>query len=287
MSKNLLDLSGKIDALTIAIFDAIVTVTRANDIGFFLVGATARDLILHHGYGIAVRRATEDIDLGVQVSDWAEFGRLKEELLQISGFESAKESQRLLFQNRIPVDIVPFGDIQGQENEIHWPPDQSTRMRVIGFEDAYQNAQWVRLRSDPTLDVLVATPAGLATLKLIAWNDGTDRGKDALDLAYLLRGYMDAADNQKRLLGEHDDLLNAGEFDYERAGASLLGRDMAKLATQETKQALMDILAHETGAGDDSRLVVAMTGGVYSESFDENLRLLQALEQGLAETNGS
>jgi predicted nucleotidyltransferase len=287
MSKNLLDLSGKIDALTIAIFDAIVTVTRANDIGFFLVGATARDLILHHGYGIAVRRATEDIDLGVQVSDWAEFGRLKEELLQISGFESAKESQRLLFQNRIPVDIVPFGDIQGQENEIHWPPDQSIRMRVIGFEDAYQNAQWVRLRSDPTLDVLVATPAGLATLKLIAWNDGTDRGKDALDLAYLLRGYMDAADNQKRLLGEHDDLLNAGEFDYERAGARLLGRDMAKLAAQETKQALMDILAHETGAGDDSRLVVAMTGGVYSESFDENLRLLQALEQGLAETNGS
>lgn len=66
MSANLLDLSGKIDALIIAIFDAIVTVTRANDIPFFLVGATARDLILHHGYGIAVRRATVDIDLGVR-----------------------------------------------------------------------------------------------------------------------------------------------------------------------------------------------------------------------------
>ena len=31
MSANLLDLSGKIDALTIAIFDAIVTITIAND----------------------------------------------------------------------------------------------------------------------------------------------------------------------------------------------------------------------------------------------------------------
>jgi len=121
MSANLLDLSGKIDALIIAIFDAIVTVTSANDIPFFLVGATARDLILHHGYGIAVRRATVDIDLGVQVSDWTEFGLLKEELLQISGFESAKETQRLLYQNRIPVDIVPFGDIQGQENEFYGP----------------------------------------------------------------------------------------------------------------------------------------------------------------------
>ncbi len=60
MSANLLDLSGKIDALTIAIFDAIVTIALANDIRFFLVGATARDLILHYGYGVAVGRATGD-----------------------------------------------------------------------------------------------------------------------------------------------------------------------------------------------------------------------------------
>jgi len=92
MSANLLDLSGKIDALTIAIIDAIATITAANDIRFFLVGATARDIILHYAYGIGVGRATEDIDLGVQVSDWTEFGRLKEGLLQISGFESEKTS---------------------------------------------------------------------------------------------------------------------------------------------------------------------------------------------------
>lgn len=287
MSANLLDLSGKIDAVTIAIIDAIATVTAANDIRFFLVGATARDIILHYAYGIGVGRATEDIDLGVQVSDWTEFGHLKEGLLQISGFESAKETQRLLYQNRIPVDLVPFGDIQEQGNEIHWPQDQRMRMRVLGFEDAYQNAQWVRLRSDPILDVLVATPAGLATLKLIAWSDNSiERRKDALDLADLLRWYMDAGDNQKRLFSEHDDLLKADEFDYERAGARLLGRDIASLAAQETKQVLMDILTQETGEGDDSQLVVAMTGGPYSESFDENLRLLKALEEGFVETNG-
>ena len=80
MSANLLDLSGKIDALTIAIFDAIATITIANDIRFFLIGATARDLIIHYGYGIAVERATADIDLGVQVSNWTEFDRLGQEL---------------------------------------------------------------------------------------------------------------------------------------------------------------------------------------------------------------
>ncbi len=287
MSANLLDLSGKIDALTLAILDAIVTIALANDMRFFLVGATARDLILHYGYGIAVGRATENIDLAVQVSDWAEFGRLKEELLQIDGFESTRETQRLLYQNGIPVDIVPFGDIQGQENEIAWPPDQSIRMRVVGFEDAYQNAHLVRLRSNPTLDVLVATPAGLATLKLIAWSDRPmERGKDALDLAFLLRVYMDIGTHQERLFREHDDLLKADEFDYERAGARLLGRDIAQLATEETKQVLIDIPAQETGKRDQFRLAENMTKGPYSDSFDENLLLLEALEQGLLDTTG-
>ena len=287
MSTNLLDLSEKIDALTVEIFDAIAKITTANDIRFFLVGATARDLILHYGYGVPVERATEDIDLGVQVSDWTEFGRLKEELLKIRGFESTKETQRLLYQNHTPVDIVPFGDIQEQGNEISWPPDQNTRMRVLGFEDAYRNAQLVRLRSEPALDVLVATPAGLATLKLIAWSDNpTERRKDALDLAFLLRVYMEIGTNDKRLFSEHDDLLNADEFDYELAGARLLGRDMATLAAQETKQTLIDILARETGKSDRFRLVQDMRTGTDSESFDKNLLLLEALEQGLVETNG-
>ncbi len=85
MSKNLLDLSGKIDGSTIAIFEAIVKVTTAAELRIFLVGATARDLILHYGYGIALPRATMDLDFGVQVSDWSEFHRLKKELIQVSG----------------------------------------------------------------------------------------------------------------------------------------------------------------------------------------------------------
>jgi len=160
-------------------------------------------------------------------------------------------------------------------------------MRLLGFEDAYRSAQWVRLRSDPRLDVLVATPAGLAALKLIAWSDNpTERRKDALDLAFLLRVYMDIGTNHKRLFNEHDDLLNADEFDYERAGARLLGRDMATLAAQETKQVLIDVLAQETGRSDRFRLVRDMTTGTDSGSFDENLLLLEALEQDLVETNG-
>ena len=48
----------------------------------------------------------------------------------------------------------------------------------------------------------------------------------------------------------------------------------------------IDILAQETGKHDRFRLAENMTRGTYSESFDENLLLLEALEQGLLDTNG-
>jgi predicted nucleotidyltransferase len=286
MSKNLLDLSGKIDALTIAIFDAIVKVTTAADIRFFLVGATARDWILHYGYGIAVGRATEDIDLGVQVSDWDEFERLKMDLRRVGGFTPAREVQRLLSPDNTPVDIIPFGDIQNTDSEIMWPSDEDTGICVLGFEDAYRSAQLVRLRSDPKLEVLVAAPAGLATLKLIAWSDRPEeRIKDATDLAFLLSVYMDAGDNQRRLFEEQKDLLD-DEFDYERAGARLMGRDIAQIASEETRKVLVEILARETDENGQFRLVQHMTKGTSSVSFDATLLLLEALNQGLVETTG-
>jgi len=77
MSRTLLDISGKIDVFTVAIYEQIVSVAESQNIKFFIVGATARDLVLHHGFGIEARRATKDIDLAVQVASWDEFQALK------------------------------------------------------------------------------------------------------------------------------------------------------------------------------------------------------------------
>jgi len=46
MKMNLLDLSEKIDCFTIKIFDTIASVAGLHKIPFFVVGATARDIIL-------------------------------------------------------------------------------------------------------------------------------------------------------------------------------------------------------------------------------------------------
>jgi len=285
MNVNLLDLSGKIDDLTIGVMDAIVQVADELNIRFFLIGATARDLVLHHGYGINPGRATQDIDLAIEVSYWAEFASLEKALLQTNQFETDRQPQRLRYKKNFPVDIVPFGEISGKKKEIRWPSDRDTRMQVLGFEDAFQSARLTRLRAEPPLDILIASPAGLALLKLVAWNDRLppEKYKDALDLALLLRVYMDA-DNQERLFADHTDLL-AGSIDYEQVGARLLGRDVAVMASRKTKQALVEILERETDEQGQYRLVGDMIRGDGSSTFESHLELLEAFQQGIIESN--
>ena len=126
---------------------------------------------------------------------------------------------------------------------------------MTGFDEAYASALEVRLRAEPPLDVRVASPAGLVLLKLIAWNDRKPIDKDAIDLGVLIRSYLRLG-NDRRLFDEHADLLEVEDFDYELAGAHLLGRDLAEICTGETRALLLDILARELDTEGDLPLVV-------------------------------
>lgn len=70
------DLSGKINPQTVAALSAVRGIADAQGISFFVVGASARDFILKHCYGIEPPRMTTDIDLGVEVANWEQFNKL-------------------------------------------------------------------------------------------------------------------------------------------------------------------------------------------------------------------
>ena len=285
MSKSLLDLSKKINPELVEVFKALAGVATARHIHYFVVGATARDMILSYGHGISIKRATVDIDLGVEVADWEEFHTLKDGLVGLGQFEPTQAAQRLLYKCELPIDIVPFGPLEHANKEISWPPDHSIKMNVLGFEDAYRNAQVVRLSSDPVLDIPFATPAGLAILKIIAWNDRAPQGsKDAGDLAFLMRHYLDVG-NQERLAEEHPDLLAVDDFDYELTGARLLGRDMVEIMSLETRKVVFEILDRETDNPERYRLVEDMLGNFVKtgDAFEECLKFLLALKSGIKE----
>jgi len=282
MKRALLDISGKIDPFIMAIYEQIARVAKAQGVEFFIVGATARDLVLHHGYGIEVRRATRDIDLAVQVSNWDEFQNLKDSLIATGEFADTKMTQRLQYRESIPVDIVPFGAITEADGSINWPPNFATRMSILGFAEAYEDALPVRLNNGPEIEVYVASPTSLAALKLIAWKErAPGNTKDATDLIYIIQNYLDIG-NHERLQNEHRDLMD-DDFDYVRAGARLLGRDMAQVLSDAAIEAVRHILQTETTEGDKYPLVEDMSRGEPGEVLQENIQLLRKLEQGIAD----
>ena len=282
MSSTLINISTKIDPGLQEFFTALDAVASDAGAAYFVVGATARDMILTLGFGIAARRLTEDIDIGVHVEDWDVFNDLKNRLVATGSFAETGAPQRLRYQGRIPVDLVPFGDIEESVNIIAWPPDQAIQMNVIGFQDAIRASCPVRLRENPVLDVPFATLAGLALLKIAAWPDRAEvNGKDASDLAFIMREYLNAGNNS-RLHEEHSDLLTE-DFDYEVASARLLGRDIAVIASTATREHLLEILHAETGEQQQYRMVEAMVKVMSGSDFDQHLQLLESLQTGISD----
>ncbi len=277
MTPRFLDFSGKLQPYE-DLFREIIRTTSEQDIPFFVVGAFARDVIMM-AHGIAIKRATEDIDCGIQVKSWAQFQQLKDSLLNTKQFKpDKKQQQRIKYRDQVEVDIVPFGTIE-KDGAITWP-NEGTVMITLGFDEAYKDTILVRLAEDT--EIRVCSIAGLALMKLIAWNERRDRyRKDAEDLGFIMSNYLDAG-NRDRILGEepeHADLLTA-EFDYYLAGARLLGRDVGQLLTDRSYVTIMKILDDQTGERNQYPLVEAMLSNFHGE-FEKGLSLLESLKQGI------
>jgi predicted nucleotidyltransferase len=242
-----------------------------------LVGAMARDLLLHHAHNIPVIRATEDIDLAFALADWEDFAALRAALIASTHFEA----HRLLvhkFSHRRhrQVDLVPFGGLERPHGSIAWPPTGDEIMTVVGFREALAAAIDVMLPEGQR--VLVVSLPMLAVLKVIAWSDRhvTAPRKDAADLLLILKSYLDAG-NQQRLYEEAPHLLEDDNFDYERAGAWLAGHDAAKAMGNDgaeqtrARHMITTILTKESDPEGPLRLIGEVGG-----RDAENMRFLLA-----------
>lgn len=283
MNKMLYDLSGKIEPSTIDALTEIARVVAGLNLGFFIVGATARDILMEHVHNIRAPRMTKDIDIAVCVADWGEYNALAEGLMATGRFAKGAQEQRYDFE-AASIDIIPFGDISGRENRISWPPDHETVLSTAGLRDTYEYAVTCRLSRSPALDVKVVPIPGLAILKLLAWNEGyPEREKDAQDLLFLMRTYQRAG-IEDRLYDQETEMLMEEGFDNERAGIRLLGRDMAGMAHPGTAEAIKAILDRETDENSDFRLVNQMSREI--DNAEILMSYLEKLKQGFNEGRG-
>lgn len=280
MTSSSHNLSGKINPVLVSILRIVEQETAARGILFFIVGATARDLVLQHGHNIPVHRHTLDLDIGVDVASWDEFQQLKDALIDSGRFSATNDPQRLRYENFV-VDIVPYGGVSPDARTISWPPDQQVMMNIMGFAEAYASGLTVRLSEEPLLDIRVPTVAGMALMKPISWHDSYPiRPKDAEDMLFLMEHYAEAG-NIDRLFDEEPQLLEEEGFDTKMAGIRLLGRDMRAIANVETAQEIQTILQQETNERQRCRLVIDMTReSRIADRFDETLMKLKKLATG-------
>ena len=234
MTATLLDFSRRRELALHASIVADVEAAAA-PLGIFplIVGAFARDLHLLYGHGIVTRRQTEDLDFALAVPDWAAFEALQQRLISSGGFRvSASAAHRLRHRNDLPIDLVPFGRVETRERRIAWPPHGEVIMDVFGFREALATACALVLPGGVRTRVVALS--ALALLKLVCWHDRHYESphKDAHDLLLILKNYLPAG-NEPRLWDEFADWTQEDTFDYELAGARMLGHDMRAILDDE------------------------------------------------------
>jgi predicted nucleotidyltransferase len=229
------DLTAKVEPAHARALGVVAAAAAQVGVDWFLVGALARDWLLEAMHGVATQRKTADADVAIALPDWPAFERVKQGIVESGEFRAHPQTAHRLDHVALlgfHLDLVPFGAVAGDDATIAWPPAHAVVMNVIGYDDALAAA--INLTVGDALSVKVASLPGLALLKLFAWQDRhTTTSKDAFDIRLLFTTY-EAAGNGDRLYDEG--VMDLEDFEADRAACRLLGRDVARLAAQSTRQ---------------------------------------------------
>jgi predicted nucleotidyltransferase len=240
-------------------------------------------------HGHRSERQTLDLDFAFTVQGWDQFHSLRSSLAGREDFrEDAEKPHRIYFvqpEVRVPLDLLPFGSrIETREGIVPWLPGATVQLNMVGFDDALRNSVSVAVTQEVTL--AVASLPMIAALKLFAWEDRRkfESSKDAEDLAELLVTY-EKAGNANRLCGDDYELLAAAEHDMTQAGACLLGRDLARVASSNVMRHLLRLLSDPD---DRNHLCTRMfrSPAVRGMHYVAVESLLTAFERGLKSDSG-
>ncbi|WP_134774384.1 hypothetical protein [Ornithinimicrobium flavum] len=145
------------------------------DLTMLVIGAAARDLVVHAVTQQPVVRATLDVDIAVAVDREGLEGFTR-------GLHPVRNSDHKVRVLGVEVDVVPFGPM---ERDRHVELDDGHLLDVTGLAEAAATAVVVNLPNAVT--VHVASLPGQAALKVLAWRDRhLKSAKDALDLRHIL-----------------------------------------------------------------------------------------------------
>ena len=226
-------------------------------IQFFVIGATARDIIMEV-HNLQSGRLTHDLDIAIAINDWQQYAEVEKGLLAIQTFKKdLKQKQRFLYKETFHLDIVPFGAIMKEADKIFWPPDEQIAMSVLGFNEV--TTTLIPVTIDEEIEINIASLAGIFILKVVAWKDRHLRGnKDADDMGFILANYLNIYENVA--LEKYEEIYDVDEFSTLTAGAKLLGDDLSEIlkVNTKTKSSIAKILKDQLSKAEESLLINQM-----------------------------
>ena len=248
-----------------------------------LVGAFARDVWFWHLNGIETGRATEDIDISMAFPGWPDFRAFAETLKSVGFEQPDPECPEKLVDSATgqKIDLIPFGGVSEDGRTITWHGNQA-KWGILGFEDSYRSAAIFPLGGDGSVQCRVATLPAIVTLKIMSFYERLEerKRKDGADIGFTLAHYVGVGDNRYRLAhGPDADIMDKVDGDLQRAGAALLGRDMAAFAGKETRAEVAARLAAEIGSHSKCPLTQELTRQTKGD-FQRARSLLRDLRAG-------
>lgn len=280
-----IDICEKLPKGIVPLYRAIDEATTTLGIRYLVVGAMARDLVLHHGFGAGIERGTRDVDFGIQVNSWDDFQNLKNTLLG-QGFRTDEKEgeQRLVGPGEWDLslnslDLVPFGGIQDDNAKVYWPPNEDMVMSVLGFDEALRTAIKVTISKDPLLVIPVASLPGITLLKLIAWTDrdANKKGKDAQDLHFIMVNYSKIKEISDLMYT--DGAMERYDYDADQASTYVLGKHAGEIAEDATRYQIGKIFSDEITGRTRESLILDMSPSKITEP-DHAEDLLDAFWEG-------
>lgn len=251
------------------VLEELIPVFERREITFYIIGAIARDIILDLNNEKS-KRVTMDLDIAIAIDHWEDFENLTADILTLPNFtKDPKQQQRFLYKEKFQVDIVPYGGIKDQNDNIFWPPDKSFAMSVVGFEEAEQNLMTIELDEELTFDIV--SLEGVFLLKLFAWKDRADQySKDAEDIGFLLNNYFNI-NRDTSYDKTYNKVYDLDDFTELKAGAIILGIKLNEMLAESpaVKKKVKTLLEEEMLKEEESQLFSQIIQTNRNLKFDE------------------
>ena len=229
---------------------------------FYVIGATARDIIMQQLLDTESRRRTKDLDIAIAIPDWDTFEQVKQNLID-DGFKKSRHMHQRFFYGEYELDIVPYGVVAKEDGNIYWPPEEEIAMSVKGFDEVLSEAITVSIDDD--FKVKIASLHGLFLLKFNAWLDrNTKTSKDAEDMSFILSNYFMA--NLEREI--HQEVYDWENFDDYIVGGYWLAYDIVALLNKEQLCYYKEVIEGELVKEEESRLINQIIENSYGLKYE-------------------